>query len=368
MIFMNTTVQGSINESLCSTDLGLSLEPSLRSLLKREGIFGLGEAYISGAFDCDNLDDFLFQILGQPDLLPSKLHFQTIGRLFYELIINLQKGDRAFEVALKHYNLGNDLFTEMLDPSMSYTSGYWRDAQDLAQAQQAKLQIICNKLELRPGQRVLDVGCGWGNFAEYATRHYGVSVVGLTVSTEQAKFASDRCKGLPVEILLQDYKTYSGYFDKIVSIEMIEAVGRKNIPAFFQMIERCLKGQGKFLLQVISTDNFSLTSNPAIDQFLVWLTKYIFPNGYIPKHKELFDSKIGNLIVENVENLGADYEKTLKAWSDNIEKAWPRISEKYDIHFQRMWKFYLSGCRAFFRKKMVHVFQIVYTNPSNKSE
>jgi cyclopropane-fatty-acyl-phospholipid synthase len=341
------------------------LPVSVDKQIKRYGLYGLGQAYIDGLFESANLDILIEQFIAQPELLPGKYSPVALLEIVYERFFNPQRGTGSYEVAQHHYDLGNQLFKAMLDKSMTYTCGYWGidgEISTLELAQQAKLEMICKKLKLKPGMRVLDIGCGWGNFAEHAARKYGVEVVGVTVSKEQASFASKRCKDLKVEILLKDYREISGQFDRVVSIEMIEAVGRKNISTFFKTVSRCLKPSGLFVLQAISTEIFTLRSLPATDQYMAWLTKYIFPNGYIPKQKELSDQNITGLVLEDMHNLSTNYEKTLSAWRDNFVLAWPQLCSKFDERFRRIWLYYLSGCMAFFRTRQVQVYQIVYSN------
>lgn len=327
--------------------------------LTNGGLFGLGEACVEGLVEPENIEDVIVSLI-EHKRVQSKFSPRVLWCVARQLLSNPQRGRGAFEVAECHYDLGNDLFGAMLDSSMSYTCGYWRSSSTLEESQKAKLDLICRKLQLTPGMRVLDIGCGFGNFAYYAAKNYGVEVVGLTVSKEQANFARQRCQGVPVQILVQDYRSYIGSFDRVVSIEMIEAVGRKNIAGYFQKISDCLAPQGLALVQVISTDSFNRHSHPALDQYLVWLVKYIFPNGYVPTHSELISTTKQGLVVEDIENFSADYERTLTAWRNNFIAHWPALQSKFDARFRRIWLYYLGGCIAFFRMRMVQLFQIVY--------
>lgn len=332
---------------------------------KRGGLYDLGESYIRGEWETNNLPELMYRLVTEDVQLGvsfKKFDARFLFSLIKDRLFNLQSGRRAFEVGEKHYDLGNDLFSRMLDKSsMSYTCGYWRNARNLDEAQVNKIDLLCKKLKLQPGMRVLDIGCGWANFAYHAAKNYGVSVVGLTVSKEQAALAKGRCEGLPVEILVQDYQTYSGTFDRVVSIEMIEAVGRKNIPAFFSMVERCLVDKGLFALQVISAETFSLRSKATLDQYIMWLQRRIFPNGWIPSFPSVIDPARGNLVVEDLHNFSADYARTLNAWAENFEDAWPSLKETYGEPFRRMWLYYLNGCEALFTARMVQLYQIVYS-------
>jgi cyclopropane-fatty-acyl-phospholipid synthase len=343
----------------------LDISPQIATLLGRGGIFGLGEAYVRGEWSSSDLKGLLRELFerdarGEGPL--KKWSPATFAYILKDWVTNAQVGEGAYEVARRHYDLGNDLFTAMLDSeTMTYTCGYWRNATSLNQAQLQKLDLLCRKLKLEPGMRVLDIGCGWGNFAYFAAKRYGVSVVGLTVSKEQAALARERCAGLDVEILLQDYQTFSGQFDRVVSIEMIEAVGRKNIPVFFGMVERCLKEKGLFGLQVISAETFSSTSRAGLDQYILWLRRRIFPNGYIIKLAELMAPARRDFVLEDLHNFSADYARTLAAWRERFLAAWPSLKDKYGEPFKRMWLYYLCGCEALFEARLVQLYQIVYS-------
>lgn len=330
-------------------------------IFKDQGLFGLGEAYIEGRFEVGDLSNFLYNIITSEIASKKRLRTKMVAYAFKEKFFNSQIGKKAFEVGERHYDLGNDLFSRMLDgTTMSYTSACWDNARNLDEAQVAKLRLSCEKLKLQPGMRVLDIGCGWGNWAEYAAKNYGISVVGLTISKEQAILARERCAGLPVEIVLEDYKNFRGTFDRVVSIEMIEAVGKKNLPGFYSMIERCLKPGGLFFLQVISTESFSPYSLPVVDQYVVWLLKHIFPNGYLPKMSELTNPARDRFTIEEMYNAPEDYEKTLHAWDLNFERNWPELRGQYGERFRRMWKYYLNGCEAMFRARYSGLYRIVY--------
>ena len=343
----------------------LTVSPKVIEIAARGGLYELGEAYMRGEWETTDLVELMSQLMTGDRRIPvtlRKFDPRLIAALIKDRVMNLQVGKRAFEVGERHYDLGNDLFSRMLDTSsMSYTCGYWRNAGNLDEAQVHKIDLLCKKLKLKPGMRVLDIGCGWANFAYHAAKNYGVSVVGLTVSKEQAAFARERCRDLPVEILIQDYQTFTGTFDRVVSIEMIEAVGRKNIPTFFAMVQRCLADEGLFALQVISAETFSLRSNAALDQFIVWLQHRIFPNGWIPSFPSLIDPARGELVMEDLHNFSADYATTLHAWHVNFENAWPELKAKYGEPFRRMWLYYLNGCEALFAARMVQLYQIVYS-------
>jgi len=341
---------------------GLKIDDaSVRRGIARGGIVALGEAYERSEWDCDDLESFMYRVFtSAPPRLSRAAWARLILAALDQRLFNRQRGRGAFDIGMKHYDLGNALFSSMLDESMSYTSGYWARAQTLAEAQEAKLDLICKKLNLQRGQRVLDIGCGWGNFAQFAATRYGARVTGVTVSKEQAALAREHCQGLPVDIRMQDYRAVEGTFDHVVSIEMIEAVGRKNIPAFYKTVDRVLADGGRSVIQAISGDTLSRTSDRGLDQYILWLLRYIFPDGYLPKARELIPSRGTNLQVDGWQRLTDDYPQTLRAWARRFNDNWDRLKDSYDEAFRRRWNFYLFGCAAAFRAGLVNVSQVVY--------
>ncbi len=321
---------------------------------------GLGESYMDGWWDCKSLDGFFFRIFRDQGKIRGSFvrsNWLLLDALRARLV-NLQSSRRAFEVGRKHYDIGNELFTAMLDPTLSYSCGYWKDAANLNGAQQQKLELCCKKLQLQRGMRLLDIGCGWGGMARYAAERYGVEVVGITVSEQQQIYAQKDCAGLPVQILLQDYRTPlpdPRTFDRIVSLGMIEAVGHKNYRKFLEIASRLLNDDGLFLLHTIG-------SNAAEMDSYRWLTTYIFPNGEIPSMRQLTDALEHLFIVEDWHNFGTDYDLTLMAWHQNFKNAWPALQKadpKYDERFYRMWSFYLLSCAGNFRARAVQLWQVL---------
>jgi cyclopropane-fatty-acyl-phospholipid synthase len=235
---------------------------------------------------------------------------------------------------------------------MVYSCAYWKDANNLDDAQEAKLDLICKKLDLHSGSRILDIGCGWGSFARYAAEQYGAEVVGITVSRDQANFARERCAGLPVEIRLQDYRDVEGMFDRIVSVGMFEHVGYKNYRTYMETARRLLKDGGLFLLHTIGRGE-TRRENDA------WIEKYIFPNSMIPSMKQISAAIEKLFVVEDWHNFSADYDATLMAWFRNFDLNWDSLNEQYDVRFYRMWKYYLLSCAAAFRTRHMQVWQII---------
>lgn len=329
-------------------------DPALYRRVLLKGSLGFGEAYMDGLWDSMRLDETFTRLLRSH--LNAKVQQLTRLRWFAavlrELLFNHQSPGRAFEVGERHYDIGNDVFEAMLDPTMSYSCGYWAQATDLAEAQLAKLDLICRKLQLQPGQRLLDIGCGWGGLARYAAEHYGVEVLGITVSREQQALAQARCAGWPIRIALQDYRELDGRFDRVVSVGMFEHVGPKNYAAFFATVARLLDDDGLFLLHTIG----DFSGLPVTDP---WIAKYIFPNGFIPSAAQLTRAIEGRFIIEDWHNFGADYDPTLMAWWQNFDRAWPRLAARYGTRFYRMWKYYLLCSAAFFRSRQGQLWQLV---------
>ena len=315
------------------------------------GNLGLGEAYMEGKWDVDRLDEFFFRILRarlDRHVQPARLFMHALRAR----VLNLQNTRRAWQVGEVHYDLGNDFYAAMLDKRMTYTCGYWNGVDNLDAAQEAKLELICRKLQLEPGMRVLDIGCGWGSFMGYAAERYGVECVGVTISQEQVELAKRRYAGLPLEFRLQDYREVNEQFDRVVSVGMFEHVGRKNHRTYAEVAHRCLKDGGLFLLHTIGKNERHSTPDP-------WIDRYIFPNGDLPSVGQIGDAVDGLFVVEDLHNFGADYDKTLMAWHANFRAAWPRFAAKLGPRFRRMWDYYLQSCAGAFRARDLQLWQWV---------
>jgi cyclopropane-fatty-acyl-phospholipid synthase len=328
--------------------------PEFFKRLLQGGSLALGESYMDGWWDCERLDIFFQRVLraGLEHKIPR--HLKDVLQVLATRVMNLQSRKRAWIVGKEHYDLGNDLFALMLDPYMQYSCGYWKKATNLDQAQQDKLKMICDKLQLKPGMTLLDVGCGWGGLAAYAAKNYGVTVHGVTISAEQQKLAQQRCEGLDVEILLQDYRDLNRQFDRIVSVGMFEHVGPKNYATYFDVIDRNLKRDGLFLLHTIGSNLTDTNVDP-------WINKYIFPNGCLPSVQHIARASEQHFVMEDWHNFGADYDKTLMAWYERFLGAWPSLSEKYTDRFYRMFCSYLNACAGAFRARNIHLWQVLFS-------
>lgn len=314
---------------------------------------GLGEAYIEGWFDSTQLDETICRL--------SKIYKSYIPKVrdlwitVRAMLCNKQSKSRAFEVGEKHYDTGNDLFELMLDKRMTYSCAYWKKAATLDAAQEAKLDLICRKLAVKPGDRILDIGCGWGSFAGFAAEKYRAHVVGITVSKEQAELTQEKYSHLPIEIRFQDYRNLKDEkFDHIVSIGQMEHVGYKNYRHYMRIVHDCLKEDGLFLLHTIGNTVSLKRGEP-------WLDKYIFPNGMLPSAKQLSGAAEGFFVMEDWHNFSADYDRTLMAWFHNFDRHWPKLKDKYGERFYRMWRYYLLSCAGAFRARQMQLWQIVYS-------
>ena len=317
-----------------------------------EGTLGFGESYMDGWWDCDAVDEMCCRAIRARLCDHAPANLQTVLSVAASVILNLQNKHRSRHVAERHYDLGNDFFEAMLDPEMQYSCAYFRGTDDLAAAQRLKLDLIFRKLGLKPGMRLLDIGCGWGGLARIAARDHGCDVVGITISREQQAHAANACRGLPMEIRLQDYRELSEPFDRIVSVGMMEHVGHKNFRAYFSSAHRCLAEGGLFLCHTIGGLKSQTHTDP-------WIERYIFPNSMIPSAAQIASAADGLFVVEDVQNFGADYDQTLLSWEKNFSAAWPRFADRYGERFRRMWRFYLLSCAGAFRARDLQVYQFL---------
>jgi len=316
------------------------------------GTLGAGESYVDGDWDCDALDELTARLLSADvaRLLshPSRDATHAVAaRLF-----NHQSARRARSSIAAHYDLGNELYEAMLGPTMAYSCGYWRRATTLDDAQDAKHELIARKIGLEPGHRLLDIGCGWGAFSKFAAERYGARVTGITLSAPQAEIARTRCRGLPVDIRLQDYRDVDGAFDRIVSIGMFEHVGPRNYRTYFETTAQLLAAGGLQLLHSIGGLASTATADP-------WIDRYIFPNAVLPSAAEVARAFEGLFVLEDWHSFGADYDRTLMAWNRRLARAWPALDGRHDVHFRRLWRYYLLTCAGAFRARHNQLWQLV---------
>jgi cyclopropane-fatty-acyl-phospholipid synthase len=318
------------------------------------GTLGFGESYMDGWWDCNALDEMCCRAIRArlEERVPVNLH--TAVAIASSFLFNLQTRRRSRLVGKRHYDVGNDLFESMLDPSMQYSCAWFRDTDDLGQAQTEKMDLLCRKLGLEKGMSLLDIGCGWGGLAKHAAEHYGCRVVGITISEEQRRYGAEASRGLPVEIRLQDYREISEKFDRVVSVGMLEHVGPKSYRDYMKKVFQTLRQGGVFVCQAIAANQSSLYPDP-------WVARYIFPNSMLPSAAQVTKAAEKLLVLEDVQNLGADYEKTLKAWESNFRRSWDRFEGRYGERFYRMWRFYLLSCAGAFRARSLQLFQFVFS-------
>lgn len=326
-------------------------DPRLFRRILGHGSLGLGEAYMDGWWDCPRLDELFCRLL-RADLAREVRSWRNLAAVLRARLLNLQRPSRAFEVGRRHYDIGNDLYCRMLGETLVYSCGYWARAAGLDEAQRAKLDLVAGKLRLEAGMRVLDIGCGWGTAARHLAEGYGVEVVGVTVSAEQARLGRELCAGLPVEIRLEDYRRLDERFDAVYSLGMFEHVGYKNYRTFMRVARRCLAPEGLFLLHTIG-------SNRSVRGIDPWIERYIFPNSMLPSVRQIAAAAEGLFVLEDLHSFGADYDRTLIAWHANFEAAWGDLKERYGQRFYRMWKYYLLSCAGSFRARRNQLWQVV---------
>ena len=325
------------------------------------GSLALGESYMDGWWDCESLDGFMARVLEAGLNKKVRLSARMMWAVITSRVFNLQNRSRAWQIGERHYDIGNDVFRNMLDKRMVYSCGYWKDAADLDSAQEAKLDLTCRKLGLKPGQRLLDIGCGWGSLAMFAAERYGVEVVGITVSRQQKAYFEELNSDLPVEIRLQDYRDLSGEYDHIVSIGMFEHVGYRNYRTYMETVHRCLKPSGRFLLHTIGGTISRTSTDP-------WIAKYIFPNSMLPSANQITRSAEGLFVLRDWHSFGTHYDRTLMAWHRNFTENWDRLKDRYDERFYRMWTYYLLVCAGSFRANMNQLWQVVFTKAGTTGE
>jgi len=324
-----------------------------------DGMLGIGESYMAGKWDSPHVDVVIGKLMTLPSTEKRKIFnsWRNKAIIGAATAINPQRRDKEMEVAVKHYDLGNNFFQSWLDPHMQYSCGYWKTAKTLAEAQRAKMKLVADKLHLRPGMRVLDIGCGWGGLGRYLIKEHDVSVTGVNISAEQMKWCDEKAvrEGLSdrFESWEMSYRDLVGQWDRVVVIGMLEHVGPRNYENFFDICHRCLKDDGILLLQTIGSN----VSQDALNDR--WITTYIFPNGTLPSIAQIARANERKLVIEDLQNLGPDYETTLMSWHERFQKV--KKTMKIPLVFQRMWDFYLLYTAAGFRHRKTQLWQIVMT-------
>ncbi len=316
---------------------------------------GVGESYVEGWWDAPQLDEFFCRI-HRANLVKHVRSLEFLWLSVKSSLFNLQRKSSAKQVARQHYDIGNDLYRVMLDKNMQYTCAYWKDAANLEQAQEKKLHLICRKLHLQPGMRVLELGGGFCGLARFMAMEYGCEVVAYNISKEQVNFGREFCDGLPVRVEEKDYREAiheEGKFDRVAAIGLCEHIGYRNYRSFLELVRAKLTDAGLFLLHTIGGNHSRTMTDP-------WIDKYIFPNGMLPSIAQLGRAMEGLLVMEDWHNFGPDYEKTLLAWWRNFETRYCTLDkQRYDQNFFRMWKLYLMMSAGSFRARRLQLWQIV---------
>ena len=317
---------------------------------------GLGESWMEGWWECERLDE-MFLRAGRANLQKHMKISDAALLLLAKMFFRPSKDDSS-QYGRDHYELGTELFRRMLGERMAYSCGYWKDASNLDEAQENKLDLIAAKLGFEPGQRVLDIGCGWGGMLRYFAEKYGINGVGVTISEDQYIQGNELCADLPVEIRLLDFKDLEDKFDRIYSVEMIGHLHPKKYRGFMEQIKRSLGPGGLFLLQTMGCDRSDIKTDP-------WIEKYIFPDSHLPTASRIAKASEGHLVLEDWHCFSQDYDRTFSAWNSNLIAARDEIGADQDQRVFRVWEYYLCACASGFRAGVNRLWQIVYSSADN---
>lgn len=344
------------------------------------GDIGFGEAYVEGYWETESITNviswMILNVENNPAISGGSRRFSPISMLkyinkvYHKMNLNSRTGSRRN--ISSHYDLNNDFFRLWLDESMTYSSAIFKSEQTtLLEGQIEKYDRICRELKLKPTDHVLEIGCGWGGFSAYAAKNYGCRITAVTISKEQFDFAVKRINennlSGQVEVLLKDYRDIEGQFDKIVSIEMIEAVGHEFLPAYFSKIDQLLKKDGAVALQAITSHD---SNYKQLRKGVDWIQKHIFPGSLLPSIGIINEvvNKTSNMHLHSLMGFGYDYARTLKEWREKFNSRVEDIMQlKFDTEFVRKWNYYLSYCEAAFKMRNINVVQLVYTRPNNRN-
>ncbi|MCY3880195.1 MAG: cyclopropane fatty acyl phospholipid synthase [Rhodobacteraceae bacterium] len=317
------------------------------------GSLGLGESYVDGWWDCDRLDELMCRLSGAE--LKSRFRAGDIIHVLHSLLVTIpyRRSDPDAEGKV-HYEQKRELYRCMLDKRMIYSCAFWENAKSLDEAQEHKLDLIARKLRLKPGMKILDIGCGWGGALHYLAEKYGVSGVAVTISPDQFAAASELYAGLPLEVRLQDYRAVSEQFDHSFSIDMLGHVGRRNYRKYLRTVRRQLHPGGLHLVQTAGSANRSVKADP-------WVNRYIFPGSHIPSPKQIAEASEGVLVLQDWHNFTQDYDRTFMCWYENLSAAWEALGYDNDDRLFRMWRYYLLSFAGVFRSGVSQLWQITFS-------
>jgi cyclopropane-fatty-acyl-phospholipid synthase len=307
-----------------------------------QGSLGLGEAYLNRWWTCDDLEELSFRLIRSRLYKASLLLPQPVAANIKDATLNQQSREKSLRVAIQHYSLGNDVFLDFLGRYHNYSCGYFVGTDDLDEAQRLKLEKVCRLLDLQPGDRVLDVGGGWGEFARYAATHHGCHVTSINITDEQIKFAREYCKDTSVEIRKCDYRDLTGRFDKILVMAMLTHVGYKNYRRFMEIMHPCLEPGGIMLVESVGGHKSMKNCEP-------WIDRYIFPGGVVPSLTQLDAAVSGLFSRKLLDEFGSSYVHTLRAWNRNFVKAWPAYQHRYDDRMRLMFEYFFQTVAGAFR-------------------
>lgn len=330
-----------------SWDIEVTDPRFFRTLMKR-GSLGLGEAYMDGWWRAEDLEAFFYRCIKSNLYQASQSLPFHVRRRLLDKLNNQQNRNKSVRVARQHYNLGNDLFFEFLGHYKNYSCGYFRDTDDLCQAQLKKMQQICREMAFKSGERVLDVGGGWGEIARHVATNHECQITSINISDEQITHARRHCAGLPVEIKKLDYRDLDKGFDKILVIAMLTHVGPKNYRVFMETLHRCLEPGGTVLIESVGSPTDKINCEP-------WTDKYIFPGGVIPSLRQIDRAIDGLFTRERTAEFGDYYHLTMRAWHENFTRAWPQLQLRYPEKVRLMFEyFFLSVAAAFRARSLLH--------------
>ena len=331
------------------------------------GSLGLGESYMEGWWDCEQLDELIYKFLVAGAREKFEFTFPMVLQYIKCKLLNPQTVKKSRRVALHHYDIDIEMWESMLGKSMAYSCGYWKNANTLDESQEAKYELLFQKLNINGGSRLLDMGSGWGGLAKYLAEVHGCDVVCVNISSEQINYSRKSCTGLPIKFYMCDYRDTHIYnpknepFDAVISLGLGEHVGPKNHRSWFKLVSKMLNNGGIFFSHACGSNVSREVGDP-------WIDKYIFPGSKLPSVSQWSSASEGLFVMEDWHNLGINYVKTLESWYMNFVNYWNQpntklrhVLAKEDHKFFLMMEYYLQSCKALFRSRKVQLWQAVFS-------